>query len=210
MLVVDNLNDEQGTYTALALRTASPLAGRLEIMHALLGIVCETLESINLIDGFVGVEELTQEQRTIKLLAELGDIAWFICLFYWFATDHDEEQTEKTLEELFEPRPHFKMDSALVPHVTHKVEQLASLIKSELAYGKLVTVGNVEPLIVQISMYVATLMHVKGFSTMQVFSTNIAKLAIRYRNAKFSAAARAVSVEVVEEQIISEVKDKVQ
>lgn len=200
MQIFDPIHNTHDTYTALAVRTAAPLEDRKELLHALQGIVCENLEMLCL---FQPMEDIPEPVLETKLTAEMGDLAWFICLYFWWKTKHSIEETEQLFEQSFA--------SAFIPTpetfpamLVSTTEKISALIKKEFAYGKLIGDSDANTLVTEAVVLLASLLHYRDLSLEHICTANIAKLSLRYKQGTFSAQQAENRNEQAEEKAVAD------
>lgn len=199
MQIFDPIHNNYDTYTALAVRTASPLEGRKELLHALQGIVCENLEIMCL---FQPMEDIAEPVLETKLTAEMGDLAWFICLYFWWKTEHSVVETEALFEHVFASV--FIVTPETFPAMLVSTsEKISALIKKEFAYGKLISDSDADTLVTEAIVLLASLLHYRDLTLELICNANIAKLAKRYNKGTFSVQQAEERNEHAEEKAVA-------
>lgn len=166
-------------YMQLAMRTRSDLVGtNLEVspdlLHAALGIASETIEVMLAIDP-------------TEILAELGDLCWFIAL--------------AGRELGFDPFDPAHRDQGLSNHILlSAANAFVSGVKAAYAYGKPLDVARLRTLLVTLVALVENYLLLRGGDTRleQLLAANIAKLQARFPD-RFEAA-RAIQRDAAAER----------
>lgn len=171
----DPINGVTASYVALCVRTASPLEGRANLLHATLGIADETLE----IDELFEQESISNE----SLVKELGDLLWFTALYCEWEAQQPEQNTTADAE--------FKqlMDNAVVEEqidFNSIAGRAISLTKKEFAYKKMMDLPTRRQLFQDAVSMVVSICQYNALLVQDVLDRNIAKLSARYKKATFS------------------------
>ena len=171
-LAFDPITNAKHSYVDLCVRTASPLNGRDNLIHAVLGLADEMLEIYHQdaanIDGFI---------------KELGDAFWFTALYCaWEA-----KETDASADDIFA--------RLLDGHVTKLcscatiANRAISLAKREFAYKKEIDHEGRTDLFSIAVAKLKLLCANHNISIQDVLDRNIAKLAARYKVGTYSQAA---------------------
>ena len=195
--VFDPATSTHQPYVALAIRTAAPLVGRANLLHALLGIADELSEIYDFLHNDEGVD-LTKEDTVTALVKELGDVTWFCALFadYLAAVGTgDRDQVFASMwsdaENYTPPSPyHFVADDPFALTLAIRtVGKAVGKVKGEYAYGKEIDFDFARTLFVQAMLVVQVVLRELPTVTIDdVLVRNVAKLAARYKGATFTQA----------------------
>lgn len=195
--VFDPATSSNQPYVALAVRTAAPLVGRANLLHALLGIADELSEIYDFMHNDKGVD-LTKEETITALVKELGDVTWFCALFADYLAaigDGDRDQVfgclwDDAVNYVLPSPTYFVTDDPFALTLAIRTAGKAvSKVKGEYAYGKEIDFDFARTLFVQAMLVVrVVLCELPTVSIDDVLTRNVAKLAARYKGATFTQA----------------------
>lgn len=190
----DPISNEKKPYVNLCIRTAAPLVGRANLLHAMLGIADELVEIFDFFHQDEGVNLDDEETRT-KLIKELGDVTWFTALYSCWAESNVFGESEdcgntffvelyKQAEAMdyFHPLP---VEAALLDGIK-TVGGAVSWVKKEYAYNKAVPEDVAQNLFIAALHVVVTMCEEFDISIQTVLDRNIEKLSARYKQAVFT------------------------
>lgn len=190
----DPISNEKKPYVNLCVRTAAPLVGRANLLHALLGIADELVEIFDFFHQDEGIDLDNEETRT-KLVKELGDVTWFTALYaYWAESEVFGESNgsgesffadlyaQATSMGYFHPLP---VEAALLDGIK-TVGGAVSWVKKEYAYNKAVPDDVAKTLFITALHVVSTMCQEFDIDIQTVLDRNIEKLSARYKQAVFT------------------------
>jgi hypothetical protein len=201
---IDPLTGERDSYISLAIRTASPLNDRQNLLHAVLGIADELVELGSLIRYEQPVEGAVSafEKFNLALIKELGDITWFTALFAdWVqkvSLDVDAntlftQMVETSTNNFLATKEVSQGDTSddLISDIYQEgvygtVGRCISLTKKEYAYGKPMSLDAAQRLFEEALTIVMTVTGEKNIPFLDVLDRNIEKLSARYKKATFT------------------------
>lgn len=186
--IFDPISNTSAPYVDLSIRTAAPLEGRENLLHAVLGIADELLELFE----FFNTQALDMNDAAVRenLIKELGDVTWFTALYASWVIQTEgapAEFAQAKFQSLWDKCDPLTLTffTAITKSALH-ARVCVGLVKKEYAYKKPIPAEVTDDLFVQALNVVNVFCLTLGISIEDVLTRNIAKLSERYKAATFT------------------------